>query len=300
MDLLEFIETKMLRLTPKKRSECQEIVDKFSELHKICLADPNYCTKRLKKPPNRAGTNLSLLQASALDLSPAMDKLINRTILPEHTGPLESDHQTPEPEPSRMDTITEARTPTPTTVVKRFNTKVAATESIASSDSESLSSRPQSPNRKVHFPAKLHSPSQDSFRLHPKPSKREEGKEMEQENSIHPDPPLPGPLKLASASASTIATDPEKAPQADPESTNISAEGSELGTAQASKEQTTGENISSTEPTSTADEVVKGAMHKPMDTGSANGAAAIQKKEKKNSKGWKHFFRGFCCFHVGD
>jgi hypothetical protein len=153
----------MLRIGRKKRAGCVQIVRKFADLHRMCVDDPDYCTKRLKVPPSRASTNLSLLKASALDLSPEIDKLIKRAGLREHTGPLDSDHQTPDPEQDgsagnlngRMGTITEVET---TTKVKGLD-NVAST----SSDIESQYSRPQSPNRKVHFPQNLQLPSQGSF-----------------------------------------------------------------------------------------------------------------------------------------
>jgi len=82
----------MLRMGPKKRAVCQEIVEKFQELHKYCSTDPDYCTKRAKVPPRRSSTDLSELAASAFpSLSPAMVARINRHRLPEHTGPLEND-----------------------------------------------------------------------------------------------------------------------------------------------------------------------------------------------------------------
>jgi hypothetical protein len=84
--------------------------------------------------------------------------------LPEHTGPLENDHQTPDPEEDgsvrnsngRMGTITEVEG---RTVGNQLNI-VAST----SSDTESQNSRPQSPNKKVHFPQNLLSLGQGSSR----------------------------------------------------------------------------------------------------------------------------------------
>ena len=115
---------------------------------------------------------------------------------------------------------------------------------------------------------------------------------MEQDNIIHPGPTLLGPPELASASPSTVETKPEEPPETEPESTNDSVEGSESDIAQAPQEQTTGEHISPTEPTSTANEVVvKGTKHSPMDTSSVKAAVTIPKKETKNVRSWKRLFR---------
>ncbi|KAK3313300.1 kinase-like domain-containing protein, partial [Apodospora peruviana] len=61
IDLLEFIETRLMRMGPEKRANCEEIVQKFTELNDMCKTDRAYCTSRVKTPPTRARTDLSLL-----------------------------------------------------------------------------------------------------------------------------------------------------------------------------------------------------------------------------------------------
>ena len=91
MDLLTFIKDKLLRITPKKRAECKEIVEKFEELNNECVKDQDYCMKRVKKTPDRTGTALSELTAAALYLSDKQNNRIHRNSLPEHLGPVEVD-----------------------------------------------------------------------------------------------------------------------------------------------------------------------------------------------------------------
>ncbi|KAE9364084.1 kinase-like protein [Stipitochalara longipes BDJ] len=194
-DLLEFVEKGMLRMGPKKRAGCDAIVSKFADLHRLCLADPDYCTKRLQVPPHRAATDLSVLKASALGLSPEMDKRIKRAGLPEHTGPLENDYQTPDAKKDgNARNSNEILGPIAKVKAaaegKRLNS-VAST----SSNTESQNSRPQSPNKKVHFTHNLQPPSQGTS----KPEPSTDVSESEQENQATLNPDLRDGKHLASA-----------------------------------------------------------------------------------------------------
>lgn len=80
-DLLQFIETRLLRINSENRAKCDETVEKLSELHDAC-SDSQYCLKRLKKIPLRSTTNSSLLTPVALELSPETERKINRNPLP--------------------------------------------------------------------------------------------------------------------------------------------------------------------------------------------------------------------------
>jgi hypothetical protein len=91
LDLLTFIKDKLLRITPKKRAKCKEIVEKFEELNRKCLKDRDYCMKLMKKTPTRTGTALSELTAAALHLSDKQNNRIHRNNLVEHSGPVEDD-----------------------------------------------------------------------------------------------------------------------------------------------------------------------------------------------------------------
>jgi len=81
-DLLDFIQTKLLRMGPEKRANCEEIVKALTELDNKCREDPKYCTERVKRSPNRVTTDLSLLLASALPYSDEQKKRIHRNTLP--------------------------------------------------------------------------------------------------------------------------------------------------------------------------------------------------------------------------
>jgi hypothetical protein len=91
LDLLTFIKDKLLRITPKKRAECKEVVEKFEGLNNECVKDRDYCMKRVKKTPDRTGTALSELTATALYLSDKQNNRIHRNNLLEHSGPVEVD-----------------------------------------------------------------------------------------------------------------------------------------------------------------------------------------------------------------
>jgi hypothetical protein len=189
LDLLMFIKDKMLRMSPRKRASCQEIVGKFTELYKRCSSDPDYCTKRENDPPQRSGTDLSELAASALDLSPAMYNRIPFKILPEHTGPVENDSQlsrSPDAQslaldlgvtsltdsalaakaepgrkgkaPENVNTFSEHPTSTSTTFGDLLHSPNIKRPAIApldpSKNDETNSSQPLSPSKKVHFEKK--------------------------------------------------------------------------------------------------------------------------------------------------
>lgn len=87
LDLLTFVEDRVLRMDPKHRADCSEILEKFTELHNTCLEDHDYCTKRLKVAPTRSETALSELSASTLRLPREIHGQINRTAISKHTDP---------------------------------------------------------------------------------------------------------------------------------------------------------------------------------------------------------------------
>jgi hypothetical protein len=101
-DLLTFIKDRLLRVGPGNRADSKEIVEKFAELHRECLNDQDYCTKRFKKIPQRTGSGLSELAASSIHLSKATTDRIDRKGLPEHTGPLEDDLQLSSPSDTQL------------------------------------------------------------------------------------------------------------------------------------------------------------------------------------------------------
>ncbi|KAM7220305.1 Protein kinase-like domain containing protein [Rhypophila decipiens] len=82
LDLLDFIEDKLLRVRPMKRAKCGEIVKRFADLYKTCEDNSRYCTERQNPDCRRARTDLSILPASALPYSDRQKKRINHSALP--------------------------------------------------------------------------------------------------------------------------------------------------------------------------------------------------------------------------
>ncbi|RDW73475.1 hypothetical protein BP6252_07382 [Coleophoma cylindrospora] len=155
LDLLEFVENRLLRMGPRKRADCEEIVTKLTELQKLCVEDPMYSTGRVKISPRRTRTNLSeLLPAAALEFSDEMDEQIKRMDLPEHTRPLESDLYTPKsPHPGNMLHETGSNN----FDLPRMVQNLPKSKDLQSPDGEQ-NSRPQSPVKKVHFEANKSQP----------------------------------------------------------------------------------------------------------------------------------------------
>jgi hypothetical protein len=58
--MLDLIQTHLLRMKPKDRASCDEIVRKIETICTNCKKDPKYCTERVKKIEPRS-TNLSEL-----------------------------------------------------------------------------------------------------------------------------------------------------------------------------------------------------------------------------------------------
>jgi hypothetical protein len=90
LDLLCFIENKLLRMDPNKRAKCDEIVDKFRELHTKCSENEKYCTER-KSTPTRTPTKLSELVAPRIPTR--IDKQINRNQGPQSSDAVENTQQ---------------------------------------------------------------------------------------------------------------------------------------------------------------------------------------------------------------
>lgn len=61
IDVLDFIEQKMLRMSPEKRATCKEVVDKFRGIYERALIDENYCLQAIACHPKRINTDLSTL-----------------------------------------------------------------------------------------------------------------------------------------------------------------------------------------------------------------------------------------------
>jgi hypothetical protein len=163
-------------MDPQNRAQCNEIVQKFTELHKTCSEDRQYCTRRLKTAPTRSRTDLSLLSPEALDFTPQMDKQINRSSLPVYNGPLATNSEAPgstsfaenpgktstrnsffsgmlHNEPDGIDKVTGFRMSNSTATVPLSHSAVN-TVGASSSHVETQIPRPQSPNRRVRFQGK--------------------------------------------------------------------------------------------------------------------------------------------------
>lgn len=67
VDVLDFIEQKMLRMGPEKRATCKEFVDKFREIYQRASADEDYCLQPVPVPPKRVNTDLSTLSPHVFD-----------------------------------------------------------------------------------------------------------------------------------------------------------------------------------------------------------------------------------------
>ncbi|KAH8788977.1 kinase-like domain-containing protein [Diaporthe sp. PMI_573] len=61
VDALDFIEEKMLRMGPEKRSTSKEVVERFREIYKKASADAHYCLEPVPGRPKRVNTDLSTL-----------------------------------------------------------------------------------------------------------------------------------------------------------------------------------------------------------------------------------------------
>jgi hypothetical protein len=239
LDFLDFIEKKLLRMDPNKRAGCDEVVAKFTELHRKCVEKPKYCTERLNVAPVRARTDLSTLCASALDFSPEMDKQIKRrSVLLTHTGPRESgspnlDTQLHSKDSGKinsvdatppgagqsgskvagMDTVTEAHSPMQLSTETLPNTKLEPTVPSGSNDHGSESLQPQSPTRKILFEDKLHSQELRNSKhrdellkmqeqLSDKRVENEDHGNLNQDNIVLPSPTISSPRLSSSISIS--------------------------------------------------------------------------------------------------
>lgn len=72
-DMLELIETRLLRMRPEVRAQCDEVVANLKTLHDRCLTDKGYCTDPVPSKPRRADTALSELVATPYIYSEPMD-----------------------------------------------------------------------------------------------------------------------------------------------------------------------------------------------------------------------------------
>lgn len=67
LDVLDFIEQKMLRMGPEKRATCKEFVEKFREIYQKASSDENYCLHSVPDHPKRVNTDLSTLSPHVFD-----------------------------------------------------------------------------------------------------------------------------------------------------------------------------------------------------------------------------------------
>lgn len=67
IDVLDFIEQKMLRMSPVKRATCKEVVDKFRVIYERASLDENYCLQAVPCHPKRINTDLSTLSPHVFD-----------------------------------------------------------------------------------------------------------------------------------------------------------------------------------------------------------------------------------------
>ncbi|KAF5257558.1 hypothetical protein FOXYS1_11910 [Fusarium oxysporum] len=61
IDLVEFLETGLLRMHPEIRKKCCDTVEKLRGFYDKCIRNPDYCLKTTNKPPSRTNTDLSHL-----------------------------------------------------------------------------------------------------------------------------------------------------------------------------------------------------------------------------------------------
>src|SRR5271155_639025 len=81
LDLLDFIETDLLRMDPDNRAKISDIVTKVRAFHQQCEADIRYCTDRMKPVTTRVRTDLSELEASVPLYSPEMQEQLRQTVV---------------------------------------------------------------------------------------------------------------------------------------------------------------------------------------------------------------------------
>lgn len=67
VDVLAFIEQRMLRMGPEKRATCKEMVEKFREIYDKASVDENYCLQPVPGHPKRVNTDLSTLLPHVFD-----------------------------------------------------------------------------------------------------------------------------------------------------------------------------------------------------------------------------------------
>ncbi|EEY21504.1 protein kinase domain-containing protein [Verticillium alfalfae VaMs.102] len=79
LDVLDFIEDRMLRMNPNKRAQSHEIVEFFEKLVQICRDDPSYGIAK-SKSPRRADTNLSEIDNRSMIEQPGGQLMIDQGI----------------------------------------------------------------------------------------------------------------------------------------------------------------------------------------------------------------------------
>ena len=242
LDLLQFIETKLLRMNSKNRAKCDGVADKFKELYDRCSRDRQYCTRRTMKPPSRKGTDLSLLSPAAIDVSPEMEKRINKNRLEQvPAGPIETGTNSESSDAKRFsiasrdfgfpgtgkahqesdwtDSETPSRAPTPPAITAATHSFGHALTPSNSNNSEPRPPRPQSPlrnERKLYFPRAPLRDRNGSIRdLHVIPAEDETPTETTRSMPTQSDPPPESPTQSHPPHGTTHPTSmpelPEKA-----------------------------------------------------------------------------------------
>jgi serine/threonine protein kinase len=64
LDLLNYIEDRLLRMEPKARDSCDNVVDRLQEIYQRCAEDKSYCSERRQVIREKRMTGLSELAAS--------------------------------------------------------------------------------------------------------------------------------------------------------------------------------------------------------------------------------------------
>ncbi|PTD10171.1 hypothetical protein FCULG_00007544 [Fusarium culmorum] len=83
IDLLEFVETDLLRMRPELRTRCFKVVHKLQGLFDKSCSNPNYCLTLTRDPPVRKDTDLSRLDPVGVTIQIHAGGLRSDDILPQ-------------------------------------------------------------------------------------------------------------------------------------------------------------------------------------------------------------------------
>ncbi|KAI3391294.1 hypothetical protein diail_7625 [Diaporthe ilicicola] len=130
-DLLELIETSLLRLGPEKRIDCRGIAESLRKLNEQLRKDSDYGINRVKKPPNRSPTLDSVLIDG--DFSPEIERQLLKRNLHKGTSSVEQE-------------AAPAANPVPNAIFSSPSSSVINLVASTARDS-----RPSSPERRAKF-----------------------------------------------------------------------------------------------------------------------------------------------------